>query len=55
MKVERMKKRIGRVDQILRLMLTISFLLLSSLAFAQKTVTGTVVDATGEVSPLFCS
>lgn len=30
MKVERMKKRIGRVDQIHRLMLTISFLLLSS-------------------------
>ncbi|MBQ9223185.1 MAG: TonB-dependent receptor plug domain-containing protein, partial [Prevotella sp.] len=41
-------KRMLRMDCIHRLMLTISFLLLSSLAFAQKTVTGTVVDATGE-------
>ena len=42
------EKRTLRMDCIHRLMLTISLLLLSTLAFAQKTVTGTVVDATGE-------
>ena len=47
MKKEKEKSML-RMDCIHRLMLTISFLLLSGFAFAQKTVTGTVVDATGE-------
>lgn len=41
-------KRTSRMDRIHRLMLTFSFLLLSTLAFGQKTVSGTVTDATGE-------
>ena len=40
--------RTGRMDRIHRLMLTFSFLMLSTLGFAQKTVSGTVVDANGE-------
>ena len=36
------------MDRIHRLMLTFSFLMLSTLGFAQKTVSGTVVDANGE-------
>ncbi len=40
--------RTDRMDRIHRLMLTFSFLMLSALGFAQKTVSGTVVDATGE-------
>ncbi|MBQ8990291.1 MAG: TonB-dependent receptor [Prevotella sp.] len=40
--------RTGRMDRIHRLMLTFSFLMLSTLGFAQSKVSGTVVDASGE-------
>ena len=40
--------RTGRMDRIHQLMLTFSFLMLSTLAFAQSKVSGTVVDASGE-------